>query len=218
MIATPNARDHDRGLPMGADVRRAAEIAGAALRPAADADWSVPAGDVTYSCRDTLAHIVESMIIYARDLATPVEEATGDHLGLRCDPEGTVTGLLDALHETAAVLAAVVDHVPTDQRGFHPDGQADASGFAAMACDEILVHTGDITAGLDLLYAPPSELCERVVRRLFPWAPEEGPAWQRLLWANGRTGLPERPRLDPDWIWHCAPLREWDGQDPTTAR
>jgi hypothetical protein len=51
----------------------------------------------------------------------------------------------------------------------------------------------------------------RVVRRLFPWAPTDVDPWQALRWACGRTALPDRPRLGPDWWVHCAPLAEWDG-------
>ena len=88
---------------------------------------------------------------------------------------------------------------------------ADASGFLAMGCDETLVHTFDICAGLGRAFRPPPDVCDRVVRRLFPWAPEHEDPWERLLWSNGRVALPEHPRLGPNWDWWCAPLSEWDG-------
>jgi hypothetical protein len=88
---------------------------------------------------------------------------------------------------------------------------ADASGFVAMGCDETLVHTNDLARGFDLPFEPPRELCRRVLRRLFPWAPEEADPWQALLWANGRIALPGHGRLSSDWAWHCASLEEWDG-------
>ena len=51
----------------------------------------------------------------------------------------------------------------------------------------------------------------RVLARIFPWAPSEGDAWATLQWAAGRAPLPNRERLGTDWLWHCAPLAEWDG-------
>jgi hypothetical protein len=38
--------------------------------------------------------------------------------------------------------------------------------------------------------------------------------WSALLWANGRTDLPGQRRQVP-WRWHCAPLDEWDGRNPS---
>ncbi len=79
----------------------------------------------------------------------------------------------------------------------------------------MLVHCWDAARGLGVEFVPPTDLAERVLRRLFPWAPRHEPAWEALLWANGRVDLaggPERP--GPDWEWHCAPLDEWDGTIP----
>ena len=89
----------------------------------------------------------------------------------------------------SAALAFVVDGVPPGHRGCHPDGLADASGFAAMGCDELLVHTWDAARGLGLDFQPPSVLSQMVLRRLFPWAPEDTDPWPTLLWANGRAEL-----------------------------
>jgi hypothetical protein len=88
---------------------------------------------------------------------------------------------------------------------------ADGTGFLAMGCTEILIHAADVADGLDLPFRPPEDLAARVLRRIFPWAPEEGDAWAILRWACGRGPLPGRPQLDADWYWHCAPLVEWDG-------
>jgi hypothetical protein len=80
-----------------------------------------------------------------------------------------------------------------------------------MGCDETLVHTFDVCRAFDISFRPPPEVCDRTVRRLFPWAPEHDDPWERLLWCNGRIALPGQARLGPDWGWWCAPLDEWDG-------
>lgn len=68
-----------------------------------------------------------------------------------------------------------------------------------MACDELLVHGIDIARTLGLDFEPDVEIVDRVVRRLFPWAPETGTPLERLMWANGRNELgehsPARPSL-----------------------
>jgi hypothetical protein len=89
----------------------------------------------------------------------------------------------------AALLAAVMRGVPPEARGYH--GQpTDAEGFAAMHCDEVLVHSYDIALGLGVAFSPPPDLT--------------------LLWCNGRVALPDHDRLT-DWSWHPAPLSTWDG-------
>jgi uncharacterized protein (TIGR03083 family) len=189
-----------------------------ALLPLADRDWSQAAGDLEWSARETLEHVVEGLVFYARDLATPVAELGAAELRLVPAEGASVAALVDGMRQAAAVVASVVNGTPDDVRAFHPWGMADRSGFAAMACDELLVHTADITNGLGARFEPPDDLCQRVLARLFPWAPEDGSAWQRLLWANGRTGLPEWPRISSPWRWHAAPLDEWDGTVPGFAR
>jgi hypothetical protein len=44
----------------------------------------------------------------------------------------------------------------------------DASGFAALACDEMLLHTNDIALGLGTTFDPSRDVCARVLARLFP--------------------------------------------------
>jgi hypothetical protein len=55
-----------------------------------------------------------------------------------------------------------------------------------MGCDEILVHCWDAVRGLGEEFAPPAELADRVLRRLFPWAPTNESPWQPLMgeWAH----------------------------------
>ena len=57
-------------------------------------------------------------------------------------------------------------------------------------------------------------LSSAVLTRLFPWAPTDGDPWSALLWATGRGELPGREPVT-SWRWHCAPLAEWDGTQPT---
>ena len=103
----------------------------------------------------------------------------------------------------ATVLARVVD-AAADARGWHPFGLADPAGFAAMACDELLVHTSDAARGLEPPFTPAAELSAATLRRLFPWAPADADPWPAPLWANGRIDLPGLERQTP-WRWHCAP-------------
>ncbi|MGA7987722.1 MAG: hypothetical protein WCB51_04910, partial [Candidatus Dormiibacterota bacterium] len=101
-------------------------------------------------------------------------------------------------------------------RSWHPSGMTDPGGYAAMSCDELLVHTWDIGRGLGAPFALPESLCARLVARLFPmWTPPiAGDARDAFLWCNGRVALPGRPRQSGDWVWWSARLEEFDGTDP----
>lgn len=176
-------------------------------RTGADGGWDDPAGGLEWSCRTTLAHVVDCLVWYGANLA---RRSTGLIEVPEMAPTANAAVLVDALRSAGALLAAAVAAADPGQRGFHPFGIADRSGFAAMGCDEVLVHGSDLAASLGVEFDPPLEVCSRVLRRLFPWAPADAEPWAALRWANGRAPLGDRPP-ERRWLWHCAPLDEWDG-------
>ena len=83
-----------------------------------------------------------------------------------------------------------------------------------MGMDELLVHTHDITSGLGSAIEPDEAAARSVLDRLFPWWPRHADPSSALLWANGRIALPGHDRLGAEWLWHSAPVEEWDGTIP----
>lgn len=195
----------------GADVRRAAEASLALLGTATEADWGARVPGLEMTVAEVVAHAGGAALWYALDVWTsPADDAAFD---VSIESGARNGALLFSLSVAARVCAVSLDAAPPGTRGFHPLGSPDPSGFAAMACDELLVHTDDAARGLGLPFVPDADLAGRVLARLFPWhAPGEDP-WRTLLWANGRTDLPGRPSQQ-GWRWHCAPLEEWDGLPP----
>jgi hypothetical protein len=191
-----------------AHVQRTADRCVGFLTSHLDADWSAPIPDLDMSVIEVVGHIAETCLWYAIDLS-----AAGNDLQAveqRVKTNGTPADVVDTLRAYADVVAAVIDSAPTTARGFHPMGSADPSGFAAMACDEMLIHTDDAARGLGVEFEPASDLVEPVLRRLFPWVTDITDPWAQLRWANGRIALAEQARLE-GWAWHCAPLADWDG-------
>ncbi|WP_433509409.1 maleylpyruvate isomerase N-terminal domain-containing protein [Nonomuraea sp. CA-143628] len=184
------------------------------LESAADQDWSRSIPGMGWTVAQTVAHMADTLLWYATDLAAGERELSTMDLAVR--PGTPPRELIATLGSFATVLARVVSGTPPDARGWHPYGLADASGFAAMACDELLVHTYDASRGLETEFVPSEEVALATLRRLFPWAPEGAGAWETLLWANGRADLPGQER-QTGWRWHCAPLAEWDGTNPRMA-
>ncbi|HVV13780.1 maleylpyruvate isomerase N-terminal domain-containing protein [Amycolatopsis sp.] len=174
-------------------------------------DWNAKVPGQERTVAEVVAHISDSLHAYAFDLAAgPTELSTweGD-----VRPNSARMELVVTLGTTAKLLAAVVAASSPESRGWHPWGPADPSGFAAMGCDELLVHTYDAARGLGAEFTAPPRLAAATVYRLFPWVPTDTEPWPTLLWANGRAPLGDRPRLTK-WTWHGAPLTEWDGSAP----
>lgn len=195
-------------------------MAVATLANALAADWHVQAGELDWDCWETLEHTADGLFAYAAQLA-PARPPLDDFVPLRWQrdrPEGPPNvvfvdravgpaGLLQVLETGGGLLAAMVRTVSPQARAFHAYGVSDPEGFAAMGVVETLVHTHDVTAGLALPWAPPADLCDRALARLFPDAPKDTDRWPTLLWATGRAELPTHPRHAFD-RWHSAPLRD----------
>jgi uncharacterized protein (TIGR03083 family) len=191
------------------DLNLAASSMVTTLSPVSEKDWAIPAHGLEWSSRFTLDHTINALANYATHLATrsPVRRPRFRET-IDQQPESET---LLSVETGAAILAEVCRSATDDARGFHPAGMADWSGFVAMGCTEILIHTDDIARAFDIDFQADEQLCRRVLDRIFPWAPEDGNSWQNLRWACGRTALPDVPALDANWFWHCAPRDDWDG-------
>lgn len=193
----------------GSDIRAASAACRGFLEGSAAADWAVPVPGLDFTVASVVAHAAECGLWYAVDLWNGPADDTA--FAMQIPGDASSHAILASLNSGARVCAASVDAAPPDQRGFHPAGSPDPSGFAAMACDEYLVHTADAARGLRREFAPDPDLASRVLARLFPWHDPGDNPWRTLLWANGRADLPRHPH-QKGWRWHCAPLAEWDGK------
>ncbi|MDI5976236.1 hypothetical protein [Amycolatopsis magusensis] len=195
------------------DVEKAVALALETLSAAPPENWEKSAGTLTWTCWETAEHLADDLFAYAAQLGLrrePVNRYVPFELIRRRPeaPDGVILadreygpqGLLQVLETCGALLAAMVRTAPPSARAFHSLGVADPAGTAAMGIVEVLVHTHDLAEGLGLDWAPPADLCDRVLLRLFPDAPTGTDRWPTLLWATGRGELPGHPRLE-SWRW-----------------
>ncbi|MDX3058345.1 VOC family protein [Streptomyces sp. NE06-03E] len=206
-------------LPVTADdVTLAVRLAVDTLAASPVDDWHIPAGSLTWDCWETVEHLSDDLFAYAVQLGprrpsletevpyrwAPDREG-GPSNSVFADPGAGTAGLLQTLEASGALLTAMVRTASPDLRSYHSHGVSDPEGFAAMGIVETLVHTHDVAAGLSLSWTPPRDLCDRVLARLFPDAPDDEDRWAVLLWSTGRADLPGRARVT-SWRWHGAPL------------
>jgi len=196
----------------GDDVLAAAGSVRRVLEPAVERDWRVPIAGLEFTVASVVAHVCVTCLWYSVDMWSGSENGAYEVSAVDdASNERLLTSLLAGPH----ILSAGIEAAPPTLLGFHPFGSPDPDGFAAMACDELLVHGDDAARGLGVPFAPDDLLAASVLARLFPWHRVDvgEAAWDVLRWANGRIELPGRPRVGR-WRWHGAPLREWDGAAP----
>jgi hypothetical protein len=183
----------------GQDVEAAVGEMSRVLMPHAEADWSVRAGSLAWTCWETAVHVAHDLVAYAGQVAGG---ATASYLPFDLVVAPSLPReVLEVVAACGRLLSAVVEHAGPDTVAWHW-GMSDAAGFAAMAVAETLVHTHDITRGLGADWRPPESLSQLVVDRLLPNAPH-GRASDVLLWATGRADLDGRPRVG-EWVWRAA--------------
>jgi hypothetical protein len=168
------------------------------LGPCRDADWSVPALELDWSCWQAGVHVADSLVFYASQIIDQ-KPASWVPFELVMADDATPDDLLRAIGVGGAILDRTVTAADPADRGYHIYGSSDAGGFAAMGAIETLVHTYDIAQALGTDWRPPGELCAPVLDRLFPDAPAGDPQ-AVLLWCAGRSTLGDRPR-QTDWRW-----------------
>ncbi len=202
-----------RDLVTAADVVATRDRVLEFLRPLRGRDWQVRVPELEWNCTETLRHMINAQLSYAAHFASRSTRRLA--VWRDVDPGLDVDALLDNLEAHISVLAAVIRDASPNARSWHNSGITDRSGYAAISCDELLVHTWDIGRGLGKPFELPGELCGRVVSRIFPMrVPIDAAPEDAFLWCNGRIALPDRPRLGPDWGWWSRPLEEWEGSDP----
>lgn len=189
------------------DLDAAVDAVLAALAPAVDADWSVSAGGLEWSCRHTIEHVADDMVLYAA-LVTSRAQSRYPRMLVTLDEDATPADYLEVLAASGRILSAVLRTMPDDVEVWHTSGFADSEAMAAMGVAELVLHAYDLCLGLGLPWTPPAGMSARILARLFPRAAPEAmtvdgrPAdWATLLWAAGRISTPTRERLT-EWRWH----------------
>jgi len=133
----------------GDDVLLAATSLTTLLTRNAERDFSVRAGELTWTIAEVVAHVADGCGSYAIYLGSRSQHRLRFDVTLH--PGVAVTDRVAVIGALTEHLAEVIRAAPPDARGWHRFGLADAEGFAAMACDELLVHGSDLPPTTQLL-------------------------------------------------------------------
>lgn len=98
------------------DVEEAVQAACQVLTQLSDADWTRPAGGVTWSCRQVLVHVTDDLIAYAAQLITG---ATDAYVPLTVDIEAgaDAAAAVQALRAAAGLFTAALRTTPAGASG-----------------------------------------------------------------------------------------------------
>lgn len=185
------------------DLRQLTDLTVSAWRSAADRDWSVPAGSLTWTCADTAGHTVDTVLAPAIFLASRRVDDYPSYGISTPGPDAAPAVLIEALQTAARILVAVVADASPDVRAViwrrprvEVRGPAD---FLPRAGLELILHAYDVCQGLGVPFTPPHDLCARLREHTRDWPmwaspgwspPTDDPAaWTDLLRASGRSGL-----------------------------
>lgn len=207
--------------PTADDVRRVVQHAIDHLARVPDEGWDQPAAALEWTCRETVAHVLDDLGFYAMQLSgerghgtayTPLVEGVqprpdGPPFFFWPEEEGGTAAICQSLDAVGGLLVAVVATVPADRTGWHPMGDGDAGGFAAMGITETVLHSHDVLQVHGIDYRPDDDVLGRVLDRIFPGAERTGDPWHDLLAATGRT---EETR-GREWRWDSSVRRDDTG-------
>ena len=193
------------------DLRTVVDLVMAGFAQVPDDAWDRPAHRLEWDCRDTAAHLMDDFSFYAMNLASRVEHLD-DYVPLlepepwrpgsppmNCwpDPAQGTAAIVRCIDATGGLLVAVTATAAPGHLGFHPRGNGDASGFAAMGITEGAAHAWDVLTAQGIEFRVDDDVCERVLNRIFPWVTATGDGWRDFLTATGRTQETHGQR----WTW-----------------
>ena len=199
------------GADWATDVRAVADDLRGRLGRVADDAWDVPAVGLDWTCRETVAHVLDDLLAYATQISgshgtdgdyvpfaeTPRTRPDGPEFWLWPEPARGTSGILTGLDATAGVFAAVLATCPPDRIGWHPWSPTDVTGFAAMGLTETVLHAWEVLGAQGQDYRPDPAVVGHVLDRIFPGVERTDDPWHDLLAATGRT---EQTRGMP-WRW-----------------
>jgi hypothetical protein len=152
-----------------------------------DRDWSALAGTLEWTCSATADHAVDCVIAPAFFLASQKQDAYPEYGVFKPGPDARPELYVEALSTATRILTAVVAAADPGTRAIiwrrpQPETRPPAD-FVPRGAFELILHAHDVCAGLGVAFAPPDDLCERLVGHTIDW-----PMWEVAGWTHLPAG------------------------------
>lgn len=162
-------------------------VAAAWLR-GADADWSVNAGTLEWSCTKTADHCYDATLAIGYFLASRRQDRYPDWGGLFTVGENaTPEQFAEAIAVAGRLVAGVVATTPPDVEAIlmrNPVVLAPPTDFAPRAALEAILHGHDVAQGLGVEFRPPTGVCARLRDHTKDWRHWHGGVWPPLAFTD----------------------------------
>lgn len=162
------------------------EASVAAMRVAADSDWSVRAGTLVWTCWQTANHLVDVVYSYAFEVAARPASGGLPFKELEAARTATPTNLTDGLEGMGRIMSAVLRQTPPDVEVAWYGELRDLRTWAAATANEVLLHVHDVTSGVGVRFAPPDDIARDVLAYAHPDTDPGDDPWATLVRASGR--------------------------------
>jgi DinB superfamily len=163
-----------------------------ALGPLTLEDWNARAGNLEWTCWQTLDHMIDCVFSYALQLASRAHDRLLPFGELHALPGAKPVDLVTALAGITELFCVLLRSVPGDVVASDGLVTLDIDDWAARAAYELVLHTSDITAGLGVQFDPPLSICAWVLDSPNLWMLDRSAAamardaWEGLLVGSGR--------------------------------
>jgi len=187
----------------GRDLEALAEQVAIAWTSAAEADWSVAAGTLEWTCTATADHAVDCVYAPAFFLASRRTDRYPEvGLDLTLASRATPALLVESLEIATRMLVSLVDSTPHDVRAILFQRPSAVTGtprdFVPRAALELMLHAHDVCSGLAVPFEPARDLCIRLREHTRPWPvwsmwyglDTTDDPWADLLRGSGRIRRP----------------------------
>ncbi|HVB92457.1 MAG TPA: hypothetical protein VND70_10220 [Acidimicrobiales bacterium] len=177
------------------DLAELVELSLSALDGVAEADCSIKAGQLEWSCWQTVEHSIDCLFSYSMQIGAQAHSGFIPLEELHARPEASPADLIAGLRGAMALLLGVVRDSPGDVTASDGVLELDLSDWCARAAYELIIHTHDVLSGLGSALTPTDEMCNAILETESLWMldrraiPETADPWTALLVASGRPSV-----------------------------
>lgn len=164
----------------------------ATLSEVAEQDWSVAAGTLEWSCRQTVDHMIDCVFSYAMQVAARAPSGFLPFGELHATADASNRDLITGLRAVGQLFQDVVTNAPSGTTASDGVLSLDVGDWCARAAYELAVHTHDIASGAGLSWELQGDLSTSITASPGLWMFDRAAAaagtdpWTTLLRGSGR--------------------------------